>query len=231
MRCTIRPSFETNSSSMHSIILTNIDGNSNKGELYAWNDGYAHIWDNDITFERSPFQLLSTMKDKIFFAIASFADDEEKIEEIREITREIFGCELKFPMEDVEEYRRADDHSWVSGYDVEWVTDPEDNTKEVLVYKPDHSVELEYREYQRINGYIDHQSVGLLQNFIKKHDVSLRDFITKAKYIVVIDGDEHCEFENILKSGIVDLSKIKSQYPHNESFNTMKWREEHEDDN
>ena len=231
MRCTIRPSFETNSSSMHSIVLTNLDGDSNKGNLFTWNDGKAHIWNRDITFERSPFQLLSTMEDKLYFAIASFADDEEKIEEIREITREIFRCELKFPMEDVEEYRRADDHSWVSGYDVEWVTDPEDNTKEVLVYKPDPSVELEYKEYQRIDGYIDHQSAGLLQNFLRKHNVSLRDFITKAKYIVVIDGDEYCEFENILKSGIVDLSKIKSQYPYNESFDTMKWREEHEDDN
>ena len=30
MRYTIRSSFETNSSSMHSIVLTNIDGNSNK---------------------------------------------------------------------------------------------------------------------------------------------------------------------------------------------------------
>jgi len=230
MRCTIRPSFETNSSSMHSIVLTNLGGDSDKGNLFTWNDGKAHIWNRDITFGRSPFHLLSTIEDKLYFAIASFTDDNEKIEEIREITREIFGCELKFPMEDVEEYRRADDHSWVSGYDVEWVTDPEDNTKEVLVYKPDPSVELEYKEYQRIDGYIDHQSVGLLQNFLKKHNVSLRDFITKAKYIVVIDGDEYCEFENILKSGIVDLSKIKSQYPYNESFDTMKWREEHESD-
>lgn len=231
MRCTIRPSFETNSSSMHSIVLTNLDGDSDKGNLFTWNDGKAHIWNSDITFERSPFHLLSTMKDKLYFAIASFTDDNEKIEEIREITREIFGCELKFPMEDVEEYRRADNHSWVSGYDVEWVTDPEDNTKEVLVYKPDPSVELEYKEYQRIDGYIDHQSAGLLQSFLKKHNVSLRDFITKAKYIVVIDGDEYYEFVNILKSGIVDLSKIKSQYPYNEPFDMMKWREKHEDDN
>ena len=230
MRCTVRSGFETNSSSMHSIVLTNIDGDSNKGNLYAWNNNVVSVWNHDIAFERSPFQILSTMKDKIYFAIASFADDDDKIEEICEITKEIFGYELKFPMEDIEEYRRADDNSWVSRYDVEWVTDPEDNTKEIAIYKPDPSVELKYREYQRIDGYIDHQSAGLLQNFLKKYNVSLRDFITKAKYIVVIDGDEYCEFENILKSGIVDLSKIKSQYPYNESFDTMKWREEHESD-
>lgn len=231
MRCTVRSGFETNSSSMHSIVLTNIDGNSNKGNLYAWNNNVVSVWNHDIAFERSPFQILSTMKDKIYFAIASFADDDDKIEEICEITKEIFGHELKFPMEDIEEYRRADDNSWVSRYDVEWVTDPEDNTKEIAIYKPDPSVELKYREYQRIDGYIDHQSAGLLQNFLEKYNVSLRDFITKAKYIVVIDGDEYCEFENILKSGIVDLSKIENQYPYNESFDSMKWREEHEDDN
>lgn len=212
MRYTIRGSFETNSSSMHSIVLTNIDGDSNKGNLYPWNDGYAHIWDNDISFGRSPFQLLSTMRDKIFFAIASFANDDEKIKEIREITREIFGCELKLPMAKIEEYRRADDHSWVSTYDIEWIDDPEDNTKEIAIYEPDPSVELEYREYEEIDGYIDHQSIGLLKNFLGNNNVSLRDFITKARYLVVIDGDEYFEFDNILNSGIVDLSKIDQRY-------------------
>lgn len=232
MKRTIRQGcFETNSSSMHSIVLTNIPGESKKGEIYIWKGNHEfNVWDRDICFERSPFQILSTMICKIYFAIASYVDDDEKIEEIRDIVREIFGCEMKLPMRTVEEYRRADDHSRVYYGEYEWKEDIEDPTKEVVIYKPDPSVELEYREYQVIDGYIDHQSAGLLQHFLEKNNISLRDFITKAKYIVVIDGDEYCEFDKILESGIVDLSKIIERFPKDSSFDWVKWKEEHPDE-
>ena len=41
-------------------------------------------------------------------------------------------------------------------------------------------------------GYIDHQSTGLLQHFLETHKLSVEDFLVHKKYIVIIDGDEHC---------------------------------------
>ena len=212
MRYTVRHGcFETNSSSMHSIVLTNIEKESDKGEWYIHN-GRTKIWSYDLSFGRSPFRLLTTMKDKICFAIASFSDDDEKIEEIREIAREIFGCELDIQTEKIEEYRRKDNKEYISSWDVEWIDDPNDHTKEIAIYKPDPSLEIEYTESEVIYSHIDHQSFGLLGGFLSKNNISLRDFITKAKYMVAIDGDEYCELENIMKSGIVDQTKIVEVY-------------------
>lgn len=45
------------------------------------------------------------------------------------------------------------------------------------------------------HGYIDHQSYGLLQDFIKKYNISLVDFIFDSRYVIFIDNDnsDHCD--------------------------------------
>lgn len=59
-------------------------------------------------------------------------------------------------------------------------------------------------------GDIDHQSVGLLQRFLEKYDVSLEDFLTRREYFVVIDGDEYCVFDKMTDMGIV--ANIEDRY-------------------
>lgn len=44
-------------------------------------------------------------------------------------------------------------------------------------------------------GYVDHQSMNLLPDFLVKHDISYEDFIFNDRYIVIIDGDEYCIFD------------------------------------
>ena len=37
----------------------------------------------------------------------------------------------------------------------------------------------------------------LLERFLKKENISLEEFLTNRKYIIVIDGDEYCVFETL----------------------------------
>lgn len=71
--------------------------------------------------------------------------------------------------------------------------------------------ETEYSKY----GYVDHQSDGLLQAFLKEHNISLEDFIFNDRYMVVIDGDEYRVFKDMLDAGLInkpDIEVIKGVY-------------------
>ena len=46
-------------------------------------------------------------------------------------------------------------------------------------------------------GYVDHQSMDLLENFLNDNGISLEEFIFNDRYIVVIDGDEYNIFDTI----------------------------------
>ena len=57
-------------------------------------------------------------------------------------------------------------------------------------------------------GNIDHQSYGLLDRFLKKHKVTLKEFITNPKYVVVIDGDEHYTFQKYKALGLLPTLEV-----------------------
>jgi hypothetical protein len=164
--------FETNSSSSHSISIKKEGHTYTKEEimkgLWLDRDGSYYIWDNDIEFGRSPFEPLITFKDKIRFALASYHDDQDKIDEISDIfTDYTEGGWLDLDSVLVDE--NEEDHCW----------------------------------YGVIKGYIDHQSIGLLQNFLRSHNISLEEFLTNSKYVVWIDGDEYCIKEKLFESGLI----------------------------
>lgn len=52
-------------------------------------------------------------------------------------------------------------------------------------------------------GYIDHQSMGVLQGFLAMHNVSLEDFLLNKKYVVFIDGDEYYIKEKMFEAGLM----------------------------
>ena len=72
-------------------------------------------------------------------------------------------------------------------------------------------IKVAYEEYdgEKYYGEIDHQSYGLLQHFLNKNNISLEEFLFNPKYIVIIDGDEYCEFKTLCNSGIIDKNKIE----------------------
>ena len=62
-------------------------------------------------------------------------------------------------------------------------------------------------------GDIDHQSMGILESFIDKKGLSLEDFLIQKKYMIVIDGDEYCDFSKYCKHHIIDTSRIDEVLP------------------
>lgn len=47
-----------------------------------------------------------------------------------------------------------------------------------------------------------------IEGWLKKYNVSLEEFLTNKRYIVVVDGDEYAIYNHIKKSGLFDTSKI-----------------------
>ncbi|MDY6354343.1 MAG: hypothetical protein SPL66_06020 [Lachnospiraceae bacterium] len=118
MKRTIRyGTFETNSSSMHNIIISKTKGPYTKEELY---DGiYVRTYDNtlnideyDLCFGRAPFQLLCTFYDKFRYAIAEFCGDanSHKAKENADMLCKILqkyipeAKHVRFPVTKVEHY-------------------------------------------------------------------------------------------------------------------------------
>ena len=73
-------------------------------------------------------------------------------------------------------------------------------------------------------GYIDHQSLGLLQNFLESHNISIKEFLTNSRYVVWIDGDEYNVKEDLFDSGLChkeDFVEVDAGY----SDNDLEWEE------
>ena len=222
MKRTVRKGFETNSSSMHSIVITKAKGNSSTESI--WSDSKLHIW--NAYYERSPFEVLSTFRDKVSYAIASYAHDEGKLEEIIDIVNEK-GYELELPTRIERSYFREDNGKAVLPYDCEWKDDSDDAP---LVLKENHNVEVLIKEEEVVDGYVDHQSSGLLQSFLNKHNISLSDFLNEAKYIVIVDGDEYDSWGEMGRLHLINTDMIEEQFPHNETFDEYRWREENKNE-
>ena len=170
--------FETNSSSSHSLIITDFDGKYTPEEMmkgiYLWEDKETRMYESNLEFYRSPFSLLATFESKSRYAIASsqghLADEVEKI--WYKYIPNFNG--FKFDMK-TEEY----------DYDKkEWV---------------------DLEEPKPIYGGTDDYQI---EGWLKSYNVSLEDFLTMRRYMVVCDGDEYREWYHILDSGLVDKSHI-----------------------
>ena len=173
MKLTIRKGmFETNSSSMHSIIITKNDSNCYEEGLKCYYGGRLFFSDEDLEFSRSPFQFLNTWRGKVGYAIASYCQEYKKDdEEAKEFISKLESI-IKKHVEDFDHIE---------------LPDPEDTWYPF--------------------GYVDHQSEGLLQKFLSEENVTLEDFIFTPKYIVVIDGDEYCIFNDMKKDLKFEVEK------------------------
>lgn len=174
--------FETNSSSSHSLIITDFDGKYTPEEMmkgiYLWDDDkdrkYQKMYRTDLEFYRSPFSILATFESKSRYAIAS--SDGRLVEKVEEIWHKYIPnfSEFKFDMTD--DYWDAEIKDWVK-------VDPP---------VPDYG------------GTDDYQ----IEGWLKSYNVNLEDFLTMRRYMVVCDGDEYREWYHILDSGLFDKSHI-----------------------
>lgn len=233
--------FETNSSSAHSIVVTKNDTHVRPEEFSydydGWNneylfvskDGIWHLWNTSDGFGRHPFQVLTTFKEKFRYTLSEYLgwkycdedDYDETLDKLLSIATEIIpNCkkvELDTRREDIylDENGNPIKHRDLiyDFYDRETNTDHycyED--KDGVKHKAVKDEENEY-EYPAI-GSIDHQSNGILTNFLKVNNISLKEFLTNKKYVIVVDGDEYFDFSKLLRSGLIDKDFITEIYGH-----------------
>ena len=95
-----------------------------------------------------------------------------------------------------------DEEKGLSKYEYE----DKDGVRHPAIFDEEHYIEMPDI------GIIDHQSAGMLKNYLKEKDISLKEFLTNKKYVVVIDGDEYWAFETYMRSGLINRDFITEIY-------------------
>ena len=196
--------FETNSSSSHSFVITDFEGRYSQEEImnhvYLNKNGKVIMWESRLEFGRSPFDFLNTFESKTRYAIAS--SNGRLVPQIVEVWKKYVPGFSHFEFH--EKYRVWDEEKQ------DYVDTDEDNP----VY-----------EY----GYTDDY---MIEGWLKKYNVSVEDFLTMKRYIVVVDGDEYQIKDKIFNSGLMDTSHIiHDSYAEYEEKLRKEYEEERKNEN
>ena len=157
--------FETNSSSLHSIV---IQKKAIKHKIYKRD---LKLASSDLEFDSS-YMVLDTFTDRVRYAIASLCNS---------------GYHKEFDDEVFEMIDRI--YNKYTNHHIKLIPLPDDDTY--------------YEKY----GSVDHQSYGLLRDFLLDKDISLEEFLTNDKYIVITGsdcGDNIETYEDMYGTGNID---------------------------
>ena len=198
MKCVIRRGvFETNSSSMHSIVVMKDDVNAENQNDSVWiKDGKLQIFNSDLRFGRSPFEILSTAERKLHYAIAAFPQHSVQIDKD--------GDYDEYLSNKLREFDLIASKVFEDCVGIDYPTIPE---------------RLDF-------GYVDHESSDLLAHFLDKEGITLYEFVSNPKYIVIIDGDEYCVLNAMKHSGLININNIEREY----CLDTYSYEFIHEED-
>lgn len=196
--------FETNSSSSHSFVITDFEGRYSQEEIMnhvcLWKDGKTIMWSSGLEFGRSPFDFLNNFESKTRYAIAS--SNGRLVPQIVEVWKKYVPGFTHFEFD--EKYRVWDEEKQ------EYVDTDDDNP----VY-----------EY----GYTDDY---MIEGWLKKYNVSVEDFLTMRRYVIVVDGDEYQIKDKLFNSGLVDTSHIiHDSYAEYEAELRREYEEERKNEN
>lgn len=234
--------FESNSSSMHSIVITKNNTHltekdfthDNNNEpypddyVYIWKrDGSWHLRDIDEGFGRWPFQILTTFEDKFKYALCEFCGryygDEDEFNEnyhmMENLAKEIIPGfqKLSIYTKDIDIYIDADGNE-LTHKELKYDSWDKKNDKPNYYYldseEHPHLAILDEENYLEVPniGSIDHQSMGLLTNFLNDKEIDLKEFLINKRYIVVIDSDEEENWDRVKRSGLIDMNFITEEY-------------------
>lgn len=228
--------FETNSSSMHSLCVMKNEGKYTLQEIthdmWLWDDSKTGekncIWmpyKGDLYFGRSPFRALASFSDKWLYACASLVEEynDDTYKELLRIVKKYVPTLKKIelpkkckyiPNKDNEEYN-------ADNYYQEGMTEEELN-KFLSDKEEQYGIEINYwtdseNESWRFNipdtGSVDED---ILSGFLKKENITLEEFISNKKYVVIQDGDETCYFSGMKEAGLINMNAIDHEYPEGE---------------
>lgn len=232
MKLTIRKGvWETNSSSMHSIVVMKEPEKYTHEEMLNdlcldENGIWKYLYRNDMCFGRYPFKILTSFSEKVLYAIANYGyynhgtykAASKKVTDIIDIVKKLVPelTDIDWPLNFEDAYTDQEGNP-LEYDDLIWVSDTKygkyggygyrkDGELYPAIKDDDYEIELCYY------GEIDHQSAGLLDNFLNKESITLKDFLIGKQYIVVIDGDEYCDWLHYKAMRIIDLTRIDHEY-------------------
>lgn len=191
--------FETNSSSSHSIVIAKGKKNDRiyteeefKDRFYLDEKGRSSVWEHTLDFGRSPFHIISGFREKVLYAIAYFCGSYQGKEQRDYYFREITDIVKKY-VDGFDGFNMPKERYW------------NEDTEEKGYYY----------------GSVDHQSYGLLKSILNGEGISLEEFLTNKKYVIVIDGDEYNEFDCLIESGLFNTASIDKVYSASHSIENM----------
>lgn len=225
--------FETNSSSMHSLCITKSEEKFSpdeiRGSLYHYDkeDNWKLAWDtDDMNFGRYPFAMLTDFDERLRYIIAEYCgwekDPKKNLDMIEDIIRK--HCpdftQLDLPKETIVEYILENGQKTTDNWKI--LEDEYDGN--LYCHDDGKKIKVIDREWHNepFYGDIDHQSSGMIKNFIKKENITLEDFIMNKRYIIIIDGDEYRVWDKHLNSGLIDKAFIDKLYPRSLEYYTNK---------
>lgn len=206
--------FETNSSSMHSLVVTKCSEyytvKEVRDEIYMREDGMINLRHGDMYFGRTPFQVLTTFKEKLKYILASMCryKGDPVYEEVTQVVRSYIPLFVDFDVE-----LRAYTHS---------IRDYSEEIKEIYgegnyVKKDDYFVVYRYDF-----GGVD---TDILSGFLEKENITITEFLKNKRYIVIVDGDEYCIYKDMKKNGLINMDNIEKEYTYGD------WEENYEEAN
>lgn len=173
-------------------------------------------------FGRSPFRALGTFTDKWLYACASLVHDynDETYKELAALALKYIPGLKKVELPTISDScaDKADEEHKDDEYFQKYGK-TEDELVEYLTKKEkDWEIEIDYWKssdgywyYDRpFTGYVDE---NILSGFLEKEGITLEEYLTNKKYVVIQDGDEYCYWSDMKKTGLVNMKAIDHEYP------------------
>ena len=216
-----RGCFESNSSSQHSLVVMKNDDHYTAQEilkgLYIQKNG---VWDVcGLDFGRAPFRALGTFKMKWLYACASLVEEynDDTYKELEALAfKYVPGLKrIELPMtttciinKDLEENK-----------DYEYGKTEEELNEYLEQKEKNWGIEtIEYWEDRHGNfcfsiPYTGQTDEPFLQRFLEHENISLEEYLTNKKYVIIQDGDEYCYWQDMKNAGLVNSDAIDHEYP------------------
>lgn len=228
--------WETNSSSCHSLTVLKSTSNDYytreeiRDSVWLWK-GRLQFTDWNMYFGRSPFRTLNDFEGKLRYAVACLVNKygDKYYNELFDICkkyvtgfedfefpmqhktcRAIIGDERVDPKEDDWDYEYAKTEEQMEEYLNENYPMPEGSEAEFWQYERDEDEEPDkYWHFSYFNfGGTDDYCLGY---WLDKENISLEEFLTNRRYIVICDGDEYCVWKDMKKSGLINVDAIEKE--------------------
>lgn len=228
--------FETNSSSMHSLVVTKKDSKYTPEEImkgiYLSNDKNTNeedciwkIWDEgELYFGRSPFKVLSSFRDKWLYALASLVGEynDKVYKELERVAKKnIVGLKKIELPKTIKSLPNIDNEKNTNS---DYVKEYGKTESELIAYLNEKEKEWELED-EEIDYWEDcygdwcfhapcigNVDEDILSGFLKDENITLEEFLVNKKYIVIQDGDEYCIWNKLKETGLVDFDNIDHEY-------------------